>query len=356
MLERAPIPVLVSGLGGASHGLQIVKALRAGSLRYRIIGCDMDPYCFGTAVVDHFEPVPAANDPAFLDAILDLCVRHRAAAAFHGCEPVMMAFARGRARFAEAGVYLPVNPDFVIRTCQDKNALAAFLAERGFPVPAYAKVRSIADAEAFEALPAVLKPSVRGGGSTNCFIAQTLTELRVLGEMLLAEYEEFTVQEYMGTADHEYTVGVLFGADGALLNSIAVRRYVHTGISTKMRVLNRTGRPELGRHLVISSGISQGEVGRFRLVTEQSEAIARALGPTAPVNLQLRLVDGVVYPFEINPRFSGTTSLRAMVGYNEPEVLIRREVLGETVEPGFPYAERLVLRGTWEMVVREITT
>jgi len=55
------------------------------------------------------------------------------------------------------------------------------------------------------------------------------------------------------------------------------------------------------------------------------------------VNVQCRLVDGEVVVFEINPRFSGTTSLRAMVGYNEPDVLFRHHVLGEPIEPHFPY-------------------
>jgi carbamoyl-phosphate synthase large subunit len=98
----------------------------------------------------------------------------------------------------------------------------------------------------------------------------------------------------------------------------------------------------------VSSGVSQGVVGRWPEVTRQCEAIAKALGPTAPINIQCRLVDGRVIPFEINPRFSGTTSLRAMAGYNEPDVLIRRDVLGETIEPNFPYREMTIMRGLLE--------
>ena len=44
--------------------------------------------------------------------------------------------------------------------------------------------------------------------------------------------------------------------------------------------------------------------------------------------------------FEINPRFSGTTSLRAMVGYNEPDVLIRHHVLGEADRAGLRVSPR----------------
>jgi carbamoyl-phosphate synthase large subunit len=58
-----------------------------------------------------------------------------------------------------------------------------------------------------------------------------------------------------------------------------------------------------------------------------------------------------VIPFEINPRFSGTTSLRALAGYNEPDVLVRRDVLGMRIEPYFRYRDVLILRGLKENVI-----
>ena len=57
--------------------------------------------------------------------------------------------------------------------------------------------------------------------------------------------------------------------------------------------------------------------------------------------------------FEINPRFSGTTSLRAMAGYNEPDVLIRRHVLNEAIEPHFAYRSGVILRGLSETMLDE---
>ena len=75
------------------------------------------------------------------------------------------------------------------------------------------------------------------------------------------------------------------------------------------------------------------------------------LQPRAPINIQCRFVAGEVIPFEINPRFSGTTSLRALAGYNEPDVLVRRDVLGEQIETYFRYRDVLILRGLKENVI-----
>jgi carbamoyl-phosphate synthase large subunit len=114
---------------------------------------------------------------------------------------------------------------------------------------------------------------------------------------------------------------------------------------------NRTKKTELGPSLVISSGVSQGQIGRFPEVTNQCREIAQAIGARGPVNIQCRLVDGVVKVFEINPRFSGTTSLRAMVGYNEPDVLIQRHIYGAAIEKDFFYEEATILRSLIETKV-----
>ena len=99
---------------------------------------------------------------------------------------------------------------------------------------------------------------------------------------------------------------------------------------------------------MISSGISRGDIGRFPEVTAQCKEIAKAIGARGPINIQCRLVDGVVKVFEINPRFSGTTSLRAMVGYNEPDILLRRHVYGLDVEPDFEFEEATIIRSLIE--------
>jgi carbamoyl-phosphate synthase large subunit len=116
-------------------------------------------------------------------------------------------------------------------------------------------------------------------------------------------------------------------------------------------VKNRTGKRELGDVLALSSGISQGEIGSFPEVTAQCEAIALALGARGPLNIQCRLVDGAVNVFEINPRFSGTTSLRAMVGFNEPDLLIRRHVLQQTIRLPIEYQSGMIVRGLSELLI-----
>ncbi|MDP1534894.1 MAG: ATP-grasp domain-containing protein, partial [Rubrivivax sp.] len=234
-----------------------------------------------------------------------------------------------------------------------KAATNQRLAELGFPSPRFARVSDIDELVAIDWFPVVVKPAVGSGGSANVFIAQNQRELRALADYLglgtLAGH--FMVQEYVGTPEEEFTVGVLHGLDGEYINSIAVRRHLKGGLNVRTAVVNRTANAQLGPRLVISSGISHGDIGRFDSVTAQCRDIATKLGSTGPLNVQCRVVDGVVKVFEINPRFSGTTSIRAMVGFNEPDILLRRHLLGERIEVDFGYREATILRGLTEYFV-----
>lgn len=345
------LPVMITGIGGGGHGEQILKALRMAQTPYLLVGGDMNPYSKGLAEVDHPYILPPATSPEYIEAVLRVCKRHSVRALFHGSEPELRAFSRHRDLFESEGVFLPINPANVIDICMDKFRTVEWLEKYGFNVPRSRSVSSLEDLKEVDFFPAVLKPVVGGGGSNNLFLAQDRKELDFLGASLLLNVGRFIVQEYVGSVDGEYTVGVLLDMEGVFLNSIAVKRMILSGLSNRIKVQNRTGNPELGSVLAISSGVSQGEIGRFPHVTGPCEKIAEALGCRGAVNIQCRFAGERVYVFEINPRFSGTTSLRAMVGYNEPDVLIRKHLLGEEVTPRFPYREGRIVRGLSEVLL-----
>lgn len=344
----ASVTVLVTGVGGGGFGEQIFKALRLASTEYNIVVGDMAPKAKPFVEADHAYVLPPAGDPVYIETILEICKKHSAVAVFSGSEPELKVMSAGRVELEHQGIFLPINPTSVLNICLDKVKTFDFLTANGFDAPCYRRVSSAEDAQSISKFPVVLKPSVGSGGSANVFLAQTPSELACLSQYFLSLYPEFIVQEYVGTPEAEYTVGVLLGMDGELLNSIAVKRNILTSLSNRIKVANRTGRSELGHVLALSNGISQGEIGRFPEVTGPCEHIAQVLGCRGAVNIQCRFVDGRVHVFEINPRFSGTTSLRAMVGYNEPDVLIRKHVFGEFIRPRFSYASGTITRSLTE--------
>jgi len=336
------IKVLVTGVGGGGVGEQVVKSLKLHPGRYQIAGADITKYSIGLRQVSRAYVLPPASDPEYIDALLNACATSEAEVLVPGSEPELRVISVYRDVFERSGILLLINSKAVIDTCMNKWSTYLTLKNNGFNTPESHLLDRSTDASV--KFPAVVKPAVGGGGSFNCYMAQDREELDFFAEYIRKQGLLPIAQQYIGTADDEYTVGVLTDQDsGELLGSIALRRQIRMGMSNRMRVRSRAN----GETLVVSSGISQGEFGAFPEVRRECERIAQALCSKGPLNVQCRVQDGKVYAFEINPRLSGTTYPRAMVGHNETDVMIRRKLLNEDVRPdGYRYG--MVLRGLVE--------
>lgn len=350
--EQQPIRVLVTAIGGGGHGEQVLKALRlAPPGRYEIYGADANPDCAQFRLVRAHTVLPTARDTDYLDALLEACSKYRIQALFHGCEPELMVMSAARHTIRKRGIFLPLNPAEVIEACMDKARMSRDLEKLGFEPPRYVEISDESGIDRVDFFPAVVKPSIGGGGSANCYIVQNRSELRGLAQLVhLGELEQrFLVQEYIGRPDSEYTVGILHDLEGRYINGIAMRRALNGQLNVRLRVPNRSGDDSLGPELVVSTGVSHGYVDRFDGIIDQCREIASALGSTGPMNIQCRVVQDKVRVFEINPRFSGTTSIRAMMGFNEPDLLMRIHLFGEKINRDFSYDSGWVIRNLEEV-------
>jgi len=348
------VNVLVTAIGGGGHGDQILKALRlVAHNRYRIYGADAKAGRAQAELVDDFAVLPSANDSSYIDLLLELCMRWNIKVLFHGCEPELRLFSQQREKIEAAGIFLPINTTSLINMCMDKAVLNKKLEELGYDPPRFAIIYDKENLAEIDWFPVVVKPSRGGGGSANVYIAQNQQELLALSTYLgLGEIaDNFVIQEYVGRPEDEFTVGILHDLDGKFVDSVAVLRDLSGGLNVRMAVNNKTGKKELGSRLVISSGISQGQIGKYSELTDKCREIAEALDSHGPLNIQCRFVNGKVKIFEINPRYSGTTSLRAMIGLNEPDLMIRHHLLCEKIERGLNWPDAVIERTLKEHVV-----
>jgi len=343
--------VLVTGVGGGGNGEQLVKSLRLSTIAYRVVGTDLTVEAAQQSGADVCLALPRADHPGYLDALLEVCAQQKVEALLPGSEPELRLLALNAGRIRQHVALLAINDQSLIDICSDKFKTAEFLASHGFESPASWLVSSIDELAPISSFPLIVKPTV-GGGSQNVYLIQSRDELQMICGFLLGYFESVLVQEYVGRVDQEFTVGVLFDGDGQLINSIALNRFILTALSNRIRVPNRTDREDLGPVLAISSGVSQGRVADFPEVRDYCERVGIALGAKYAINVQCRLVDGRPMIFEINPRFSGTSSIRAMLGFNEPDLLIRKHLLGETLSIRPSYRHGTVLRGLREMLVQ----
>ncbi|MBI2644505.1 MAG: ATP-grasp domain-containing protein [Candidatus Wildermuthbacteria bacterium] len=349
-MNTQQISVLITGVGGGSTGEGLIKSLKLAATPYRIIAVDALPISFGFFEVDAYEQVPSAGSPQYLERILAICKRENVQVVIPGSEPELKKMSENRKVFEDNGILLLINNAEVISRCMDKWETYLFLKEHGFDVPQSYLITEEQQIDEIGLFPVVIKPIRGGGSSVNAFLAQDKPELEFFVRYLLKQGAVPVAQEYVGSPKEEYTTGVLHTLDGNFLGSIALRRQILSGLSSKIRIKNRTQHPYFDT-LAISSGYSQGLVGDYRSVRDYAERISQALHSTGPLNVQCRKTEKGIYTFEINPRFSGTTVMRAMVGFNEPDILIRHHILGEKIELPIPYKTGIVARGLREQYI-----
>ncbi len=337
--------VLVTGAGPGGHGEQIAKALTNASLgTYTVFTADANPRLNSKLDGKSFS-LPLASSRNYVPRLLQLCQKLHVTALFHGSEPEMISISNNRSLFEKRGIFVAINRSELIDLCIDKAALSKRLDALGFSGPRYV-LAGVEETHLDESwYPVIVKPQLGGGGSRDVFICQNHTELKAILTYLTHSNPErkIVIQEYVGTHLEEYTVGVLHDSKGRFLGSAVMNRDLSSTLSVRQSVNNVTSKSELGETLVVSSGVSQGALADFNIVADQCRLIAEALDSRGPLNLQLRMVGGKASVFEINPRFSGTTSIRALAGFNEPDILLQTELAGlKFEEPLYPKPGQLI--------------
>lgn len=322
MAATAPVKVLVTGVGGQSVGHQVLHALSLKPEAYDLTVADANPFSFGLYASPRRSLLPWASADDYLAAVLRLVARDGIQVVIPGTEPELYRLAQHHAELNAAGCILLANPTEVAAICRHKGRLDAWLGGHGFKTPLTATAANWRELAAKAGFPLVGKPASDTGGSRDVKLLVSGEEVeRYISDMGGADV---LLQEYVADGESEYTVGVMVSRDGAVIDSIVLhRKLVGLSLGAKRRHGDRL--------YTLSTGYSQGFIVRHPVIQSRCEELALAIGARGPMNIQLRFVDGDISVFEVHPRFSGTTSIRASAGFNEPDVLIRNFLFGEKI-------------------------
>jgi len=302
--------VLIAGIAGGSLGTEILKCLAlAGG--YSVFGGDVSSLAYGH-YCKGFEETFLVDRKHYLDSILAACRARAIEVIIPGGEEPLTLLSEGRDRFDQAGIQFAGNSAGVIKLYSDKQATFSALAQLGFEIPLTVAATNALVLDNMR-YPCVIKPAKGGGGSSSVFLAETRDGAATYINYLLQHDRIPIVQEYIAPDEGEFTIGVLTFPDGTLVGSVALRRMFNSKLSVLLQ--SKVG--------VISSGYSQGLIDEFPEFRATAERISLAIGSVGPLNIQGRVRNGIFVPFEINPRFSASTYLRALAGFNEVDIYLQ---------------------------------
>jgi len=274
------IKVLFTGGGGAGN-----EAL------YRLLGKKYNLH-FGDADETAIDPsipknrrheLPWASDSNFIDKIAKLCRRLDIDLLVPGVDEELHALALNADLLAPTRLLLP--DALYVETMLDKLNMINSLKARKIQVPL---TYTLADDLHGICFPCISKPR-RGRGSRDVHVLQSHEEARALKLKLGSFAEHMLIQEKIEGV--EYTVQMLADSQGRLYTIVPVRVGIKRGITLR------------------------AETDAEPSVISACHLIHEAFPTSGCYNIQLIMnQDGIILPFEINPRISTTLCLVVAAG------------------------------------------
>ncbi len=336
--------ILITAVGGRSVGSGILHALTRSSAevasRWNIIAADADTFSWGLYKVKERTLLPFAGEPNYIDAVLAAVKKFDLHAIIPGSEAEANVLSKNKDLF---NIPIITNEHEIMPLMMDKFATTLKLKELGLPVIPTYKIEDWAQAlEKFE-FPFIVKPTTGTGGSKGVTICASEIALKTILNNLPPN-SGYCIQPLIGSEEEEYTVGVLSDKNGQLIDSIVMKRKL-LGLSLlDTKIIE-------GKKMSISTGYSQGYFIKHQQIQNFCEKLSASINSKGPLNIQLRIHKDEIYVFEIHPRFSGTTTMRADVGFNEPDLLLRNYLFNENFGRLNHQTEVAVIRAFEHVVV-----
>ena len=275
--------ILVSAVAG-DIGASVVRSLVGTG--YTIIGCDIKPYSPVSDIVDKYYVVPSASErESYIDAIKDIIKEQNVNFFLPISEPEIELVNAKRYEFEELDTRLLLNNKRILDIFLDKLKTALYLNSIGIRIP---KTVLLKEYEGGLDFPLIVK-SRRSYGSRSIWKVENPNDLVYLKNK---DNGSFIVQQYIGSAEVEFTTGVF--SDGRNVSSITFRRILGVD-GTTLEVL----------------------LSNEEYLNGIAERIAKVTDLVGYINIQSRRVGDIFLPFEINPRISGTILFRKKFGFDD---------------------------------------
>jgi len=324
-VRRRRVLVLRAGSGASNN---LIHSLKTGDPSLLIVGCHDDRFVLKKSLADRNYLVPSCSEPDFAAALRRLAKRERIEILLPTSDADVLKIAE-LGRNVGCRTFLPKKS--VIRRCQDKYALTAFLRKRHIPAPLTYAVRSLKDVEAiFRRLEPRKKLWCRirrGTGSFGAIPVTNPTQVRAwiqyFQEMRGVPPGSFTLSEYLPGRD--FCVQCLWKDGRLILAKMAERvTYIDSGSPSGV-----SSTPALAKTVFEPWAL------------EVSRKAIRALDARAQgvffVDIK-ESADGSPCITEINAgRFATITSIHDLAGAYNMAVTFVRLALDEKVNPDTPY-------------------
>ncbi len=301
---------------GSGIGQSILDSVRLSPLPLRTVGVSNDLLAYGVLDCDLHEYLPSIYEASYIGDLLNICIRHSVKLVIPGTDDDALVLSNHKKQFDEHGVVLLASNYELISLCRDKEMLY-----KEFHLITDDFALTLNKDDCLQALnqggvsfPCVVKPR-DGSASIGVNLASSINEIfstddnYIVQELIYPEQKDPNFDIFSDGIKNgqilqlsEISVQIITDIDGKVIGKAATRNKLKNGIPVEIVPIDDES---------IWSAVD-------KLTPKLLE-----LGMRGPLNLQGRMTDTGVRWFEINPRFTGISGTRALMGFNEVEACIK---------------------------------
>ncbi|MGM0635461.1 MAG: NAD-dependent epimerase/dehydratase family protein [Bacteroidota bacterium] len=301
---------------GSGVGQSVINSLKNANLSFFTLGLGTNPYAFGAYECDAYDYTKSIYEEGFIDELIEKCKAYKIDLVVPGLDDEALLYAQNLDKFKAAGIKTIVSDAALIELCRDKEKMSEVLNPIvDIFVKSYKKETLKEDIKNGKVdFPFIAKP--RGGFASRGIEIirdendlQNIKDYHIVQELAVPlktdpyfEYFQKQIQKNSNPQVAEISIQLVYGENQNLIGKMASYNKLHNGIPIEILPYDH---PEMWK------------------VIDQLSIELLKLGLRGPINIQGRMTEKGLKLFEMNPRFTGITGLRSLMGFNEVEACVK---------------------------------
>lgn len=314
-MSQKPHNIGISCIGGGV-GQSVINSLRLSKLPFKTIGLGTNPFAYGAYDCDTYDYTLSIYHPDYIDHLIAVCHKHKIDLVIPGLDDEVLIFAKNAEKFEKAGIKAIFPDKEFVSICLDKERMIANLSRAvDVFVKNYNKDTLEEDIQTGKVeFPCIAKPRC-GCASRGVEIIKCKDDLakissdHIIQELAIPVTDDPNFSLYLSQIDKnrnlqvaEISIQLVYSQDGVLIGRMFSRNKLKNGIPIEI--------------------IPYEDEYVWHVVDKLTPVLLK-MGLRGPLNIQGRITENGLKIFEMNPRFTGITGLRALMGFNEVEACVK---------------------------------